>query len=228
MPKSVRAPRGIVLALATPSLRSCRHTSHLARLFRDVFGPMSAYVPPRPPFPGRLRANVGIRPTSPCGSPVPAGGRRTAGRSHPFVPAAGGSPLPVLYGGGTGRWCAQRDRAPRHPSPAVANRSAIEACAMGCSSHWHLCSAWLGHLEGRMAPGIRDLRSAVRLAPPAARARARRTGTALDGDHAPVRWPWSSTLGAPRETSTRFFTHRLRWRRRPHPWPRTSAYHWAG
>ncbi len=25
-----------------------------------------------------------------------------------------------------------------------------------------LCSAWIGHLEGRMAPGVRDLRSAVR------------------------------------------------------------------
>jgi hypothetical protein len=33
---------------------------------------------------------------------------------------------------------------------------------------------------------------------------------------------------APRETSTRSFTHPPRWLKRPHPWPPSSAYHRAG
>jgi beta-glucosidase len=61
----------------------------------------------------------------------------------------------------TGGW-ASRETAGR-----FADYSALVAARLGdrvtdwATLNEPLCSAWIGHLEGRMAPGIRDLRSAV-------------------------------------------------------------------
>jgi beta-glucosidase len=55
----------------------------------------------------------------------------------------------------------------RDTATAFADYTAVVAARLGDRvSDWMtlnepLCSAWIGHLEGRMAPGIRDLRTAV-------------------------------------------------------------------
>ena len=81
---------------------------------------------------------------------------------------AGIEPFPTLYHWDLpsalqheGGWVA-RDTALR-----FADYAAIMAEALGdrvrrwTTLNEPLCSAWIGHLEGRMAPGVRDLRSAV-------------------------------------------------------------------
>src|SRR5450830_1532792 len=61
----------------------------------------------------------------------------------------------------TGGWVA------RETAARFADYSALVAARLGdrvtdwATLNEPLCSAWIGHLEGRMAPGIRDLRSAV-------------------------------------------------------------------
>jgi beta-glucosidase len=61
----------------------------------------------------------------------------------------------------TGGW------ASRATAARFADYSALVAARLGdrvtdwATLNEPLCSAWIGHLEGRMAPGIRDLRSAV-------------------------------------------------------------------
>jgi beta-glucosidase len=56
----------------------------------------------------------------------------------------------------------------RATAEAFAEYSGVVAAALGDRvSDWStlnepLCSAWIGHLEGRMAPGVRDLTTAVR------------------------------------------------------------------
>jgi len=61
----------------------------------------------------------------------------------------------------TGGWVA------RETAARFADYSALVAARLGdrvtdwATLNEPLCSAWIGHLEGRMAPGMRDLRSAV-------------------------------------------------------------------
>ncbi|WP_344441071.1 GH1 family beta-glucosidase [Kitasatospora nipponensis] len=83
--------------------------------------------------------------------------------------AQGVTPFPTLY-----HWDlpqAQQDRG-GWPERATAERfgeyAAVVADRLGDRvTHWAtlnepLCSAWIGHLEGAMAPGLRDLTAAVR------------------------------------------------------------------
>ncbi|TQS42602.1 GH1 family beta-glucosidase [Cryptosporangium phraense] len=55
----------------------------------------------------------------------------------------------------------------RDTAQAFADYAAVVASALGdrvtdwCTINEPLCVAWIGHLEGRMAPGLTDLRSAV-------------------------------------------------------------------
>jgi beta-glucosidase len=82
--------------------------------------------------------------------------------------AAGIEPFPTLYHWDLpsalqhrGGWVA------RETAERFADYAAVVVGALGDRVHrWTtlnepLCTAWIGHLEGRMAPGIRDLRSAV-------------------------------------------------------------------
>ncbi|QMU75399.1 beta-glucosidase [Streptacidiphilus sp. PB12-B1b] len=56
----------------------------------------------------------------------------------------------------------------RATAEAFAEYAGAAAAALGdrvtdwCTLNEPLCSAWIGHLEGRMAPGVRDLTTAVR------------------------------------------------------------------
>ncbi len=82
----------------------------------------------------------------------------------------------------------------RDTAYALAEFAGVVAARLGDRvSDWHtinepLCSAWIGHLEGRMAPGERDLdRAVARLAPPAARARPGRPGAARSRRRGPLR-----------------------------------------
>ena len=105
--------------------------------------------------------------------PTGSGPVNTAGLDHydrmvDDLLAAGIEPFPTLYhwdlpsalqhrGGWAARGTAER----------FAEYAGIVAARLGDRvSRWTtlnepLCTAWIGHLEGRMAPGVRDLRSAV-------------------------------------------------------------------
>lgn len=84
------------------------------------------------------------------------------------VLAAGIRPFTTLYHGDlpsalqhTGGWVS------RETSYRLAEDATIVAQRLGdrvtdwVTPNEPLCSAWIGHLEGRMAPGVRDLRSAI-------------------------------------------------------------------
>ncbi|NGO81065.1 beta-glucosidase [Streptomyces sp. YC504] len=82
---------------------------------------------------------------------------------------AGITPHLTLYHWDLPQW--QQDRG-GWPERATAERFAEYAAVLGeklgdrvkdwCTLNEPLCSAWIGHLEGRMAPGVTDLEQAVR------------------------------------------------------------------
>jgi len=105
----------------------------------------------------------------PTGSgPVNAGGLDHYDRMVDDLLAAGIEPFPTLYHWDLpsalqhrGGWVA------RETAERFADYAGLVAGRLGDRvTRWTtlnepLCTAWIGHLEGRMAPGVRDLRSAV-------------------------------------------------------------------
>jgi len=105
--------------------------------------------------------------------PTGSGPVNTAGLDHydrmvDDLLAAGIEPFPTLYHWDLPSALQQRGGwVARETAERFAEYAGIVAARLGDRvTRWTtlnepLCTAWIGHLEGRMAPGVRDLRSAV-------------------------------------------------------------------
>ena len=249
-----RGSRGRRTAARRPSGTPSRHTpgtidngdtgdvacDHYHRWPEDVGADAAARrrTPTGSRWPGRGSCPDGDGPVNPAGLAfydrlvdAPAGGGHHARSSRSTT--------------GTCRRCCRTAAAGRSGDTAehFAEYASVVAGALGdrvtdwATLNEPLCSAWIGHLEGRMAPGLTDLTAGrARLLPPAARPRPGHPGDPRRGRRPPAVGivnnlspvePGHRPARGPRPRRRRADGHTNRWWLDPVARPRLSRRTWS-